>query len=68
MIADFRMDQFKKSQANLYFAWAGGTEPGDPHYYRVQTPLFLIEYDKTQNQGNHIHSVWRSLKNDFGVN
>jgi len=67
MIADFRMDQFKKSQANLYFAWAGGVEPGEQHYYRVQTPLFLIEYDKTQNQGNHIHSVWRDFNGDFGL-
>jgi hypothetical protein len=67
MIADFRMDQFKKSQANLFFAWAGGIEPGDLHYYRVQTPLFLIEYDKTQDQGNHIHSVWRDFNGDFGA-
>jgi hypothetical protein len=67
MIADFRMDQFKKSQANLFFAWAGGIEPGDLHYYRVQTPLFLIESDKTQDQGNHIHSVWRDFNGDFGA-
>lgn len=67
MIADFRMDQFKKSQANLYFAWAGGIEPGDMHYYRIQTPLFLIEYDKTQDNGNHIHSVWRDFNGDFGA-
>ena len=67
MIADLRMDQFKKSQASLFFAWAGGIEPGDLHYYRVQTSSFLIEYDKTQNQGNHIHSVWRDFNGDFGA-
>lgn len=50
----------------IHFAWAGGTEPGQPHYYRIQGPTFLIEYDNTQNNANHIHSVWRSLQNDFG--
>jgi hypothetical protein len=65
-IADMRMDQFRKTQANLYFAWAGGTKRGDPQYYRVQTPAFLIEFDKTQDNGNHIHSVWRDFTNDWG--
>jgi len=49
-----------------YFAWAGGLEKGDPHYYRVQGPTFLIEYDNTQNNANHIHAVWRDFDNDFG--
>jgi len=50
----------------LYFAWAGGLEKGDGHYYRVQGPTFLIEYDNTQNNANHIHAVWRDFDNDFG--
>lgn len=50
----------------IHFAWAGGTEPGQPHYYRIQGPTFLIEYDNTQNNANHIHSVWRDYTNDFG--
>ncbi len=50
----------------IHFAWAGGTELGEPHYYRIQGPTFLIEYDNTQNNANHIHTVWRSLQNDFG--
>jgi len=50
----------------VHFAWAGGIEPGDPHYYRVQGPTFLLEYDDTQNNANHIHTVWRDLANDFG--
>ena len=50
----------------ITFAWAGETEPGKPHYYRVQGPTFLIEYDNTQNGGNHIHSVWRDFAGDFG--
>src|SRR5215813_13022930 len=50
----------------IYFAWAGGVNKGDPHYYRVQSPTFLIEYDNTQNNANHIHSVWRDFNGDFG--
>jgi hypothetical protein len=66
-IAEFRMDQYRKTQGNLFFAWAGGIERGDPHYYRIQTPVFLIEYDDTQNNANHIHSVWRDFEGDFGL-
>jgi len=66
-IADWRMEQYRKTQAGLFFAWSGGIEPGEPHYYRVQTPAFLIEYDDTQNNANHIHSVWRDFDGDFGL-
>jgi hypothetical protein len=48
------------------FAWAGSIESGAPHYYRVQGPSFLIEYDNTQNNANHVHSVWRDFEGDFG--
>ena len=48
------------------FAWAGPLEKGAKHYYRVQGPTFLIEYDNTQNDGNHVHAVWRDFKGDFG--
>jgi len=48
------------------FAWAGGVEPGQPHYYRVQGPTFLLEYDNTQNDANHIHTIWRDFEGDFG--
>ncbi len=48
------------------FAWAGPLERGQKHYYRVQGPTFLIEYDNTQNDANHIHSVWRDFNGDFG--
>lgn len=50
----------------IYFAWAGSTDVGGPHYYRVQGPTFLIEYDNTQNNNNHVHAVWRDAVNDFG--
>lgn len=50
----------------LHFGWAGSIEPGKPHYYRVHGPTVLIEYDNTQNNANHIHTVWRDLERDFG--
>ncbi len=50
-----------------HFAWAGGGEPGRPHYYRVQGPRLLIEYDNTQDGANHAHSVWRDPAGDFGA-
>ena len=48
------------------FVWAGSTDRGERHYYRVQGPTFLIEYDNTQGDGNHVHSVWRDFTGDFG--
>jgi len=48
------------------FAWAGSTRPGQAHYYRIQGPSFLVEYDNTQNNANHIHTVWRDFDGDFG--
>ena len=50
----------------VYFAWAGATAPGDAHYYRLHGPTFLVEFDNTQNNANHIHTVWRDAANDFG--
>ena len=52
--------------ATIHFAWAGGMAPGEGHYYRIQGPTFLIEYDNTQNQANHIHTAWRDFAGDFG--
>jgi hypothetical protein len=51
----------------IHFAWAGGLERGTPHYYRVQGPTFLVEYDNTQNNANHVHAVWRGFDRDFGL-
>lgn len=51
---------------NITFAWAGSTEKNQPHYYRVQGPTFVIEYDNTQNNANHSHTLWRDPANDFG--
>lgn len=51
---------------NLSFAWAGSLQPGSGHYYRIQGPALLIEYDNTQNDANHAHAVVRDLTNDYG--
>jgi len=51
----------------VHFAWAGSTEPGQPHYYRLQAPRLLIEWDNTQRNANHAHSVWRDPVADFGL-
>ncbi|MES2572990.1 MAG: DUF3500 domain-containing protein, partial [Verrucomicrobiota bacterium] len=49
----------KAGLGNIYFAWAGGLERGQPHYYRIQGASFVFEYDNTQNEANHVHSIWR---------
>jgi Protein of unknown function (DUF3500) len=51
----------------LHFAWAGPLEPGRAHYYRVHGPTVLIELDNTQNDANHIHSVWHDPRQGFGL-
>jgi len=48
------------------FAWAGGEDPGQGHYYVIKAPTWLIEYDNTQNNANHIHSVLRDIRGDWG--
>jgi hypothetical protein len=52
--------------SDLHFAWAGSPDRGRHHYYRLAGPRFLVEYDNTQNDANHAHSVWRDPANDFG--
>ncbi len=66
-VAAERMSTLRKAGIEkIAFAWAGETERGKKHYYRVQGPTFLVELDDTQNDGNHIHSVWRDFNGDFG--
>lgn len=66
-VAADRLARLRKAGVEkIGFAWAGETEKGKKHYYRVQGPTFLVEYDNTQNDGNHIHSVWRDFDGDFG--
>jgi uncharacterized protein DUF3500 len=65
-LAEIRQEQIKKAGNNLWLAWAGGIEKGEKYYYRIQSPAFLIEHDNTQDDANHIHSVWRDFNGDFG--
>jgi hypothetical protein len=51
----------------LSFAWMGATERGAPHYFRLQGEDFVFEYDNVQDNGNHVHSVWRNKSEDFGM-
>jgi hypothetical protein len=70
MAPDIAADRLAKLQRagveKVGFAWAGEAERGKKHYYRIQGPTFLVEYDNTQNDANHIHSVWRDFDGDFG--
>jgi hypothetical protein len=72
-VGDEEMKQVKDAGlAKIHFAYAGGLEPGKPHTYRVQGPTFVVEFlnvqpDSAGNRANHIHSCWRHLKDDFGV-
>jgi len=51
----------------IHFAWWGDTERNQRHQYRVQGPTFIIEYNNTQNDANHVHSFWRDMDGDFGI-
>jgi hypothetical protein len=66
-VAYSRMNEIEKEGTSfIHFAWAGSEMAGFPHYYRLHGPSFLIEYDNTQNNADHIHTVWRDLRNDWG--
>ncbi len=66
-VADACLNRIEKAgRAHICFAWAGSEERGRPHYYRLHGPSFFAEYDNTQNDANHIHSVWRDVANDWG--
>jgi len=63
-----RLDKIRQAGFDqIKFAWMGSLEEGEGHYYRVQGSTFLIEYDNTQNNANHIHCVWRDFKGDWGA-
>ncbi len=67
-IANARMNLVRTEDMNdIRFGWAGGLVKGEPHYYRIQGKTFLIEFDNTQNNANHIHMVWRDFNGDYGA-
>jgi hypothetical protein len=67
-LARQQLDRISQADmAKIRFAWAGSTTPNEGgYYYRLHGPTLLIEYDNTQNNANHIHTVVRDLTNDFG--
>jgi hypothetical protein len=66
-IAAARLAKIKAAGTDtIAFAWSGSTEKGRQYQYQVQGPTFLIEHNNTQNNGNHIHAVWRDFNGDFG--
>jgi len=74
-LARSERDKLDREGADIWFAWAGEDRPRRPHYYRLQSlpsseakgPSFLVEYDNTQNDANHVHAVWRDPTADFGA-
>lgn len=67
-VAQRRMSEIKKAgMDDIRFVWMGGTREGEGQYYRIQGPTFIVEYDNTQNNANHIHTVWRDFDGDFGL-
>lgn len=66
-VADTQLNRIEKDGVtHIHFAWAGSQQHGQGHYYRLHGPSFLVEYDNTQNNANHIHTVWRDFGNDWG--
>jgi Protein of unknown function (DUF3500) len=68
-LAGFEMDRIAAAGGveELHFAWAGGTSIDQPHYFRIQGPATLVEFDNAEDNANHVHSVWRDPTNDFGA-
>ena len=65
--ADRRMTLNNAGVDRITFAWYGQPDLNQPHHYRVQGSTFVIEYNNTQNNANHVHSMWRNLNGDFGL-
>jgi hypothetical protein len=72
-VGKVELEQVEKAGVDdIHFAFAGGTEPGKPHTYRIQGPTFVVEFlnvqaDSAGNAANHIHSSWRHTGGDFGI-
>ncbi|OKK24021.1 hypothetical protein AMK09_09540 [Streptomyces sp. CB02488] len=68
-LVGFEMDRIAAAGGveELRFAWAGGTSVHQPHYFRIQGPVTLVEFDNAEDNANHVHSVWRDPSNDFGA-
>ncbi|MBM7513697.1 hypothetical protein JOD65_003241 [Nocardioides cavernae] len=62
------MDRIRNAgRDDLHFVWAGSHRIEEPHYFRLEGPVTLVEFDNTEDDANHVHCVWRDPTNDFGV-
>lgn len=63
-------DKILKAGVNkIYFGWIGAYDETKPHYYVLNGPGFLIEFDNNggpRNGANHIHAIWREKGNEYG--
>ena len=71
-LAKRRLAAMEESFGAIRFAWAGGDQPGQPHYYRIEGPSLEIELANTQpdaegNPVNHLHVMYRDNRGDFGL-
>lgn len=51
----------------IYFAWIGAGNETKPHYYRLQGPTTVIEFDCTSGSADHVHTIWRDTDHDFAA-
>lgn len=54
---------------NIYIGWIGPYEEFKDHYFILNGPTFLIEFDNAggpRRDGNHIHTIWREKGNEYG--
>ena len=66
-LAEAELDRLRQAGTEqIHFAWGGPLEDGHANYWRLHGPITLIEYDNTQNNANHIHSIWHDLTNNLG--
>jgi len=77
--ARVKMEDVRAHIDQTYFAWIGKTEPGSVFYYRIQSPVIIIEFDHQKPVGlrhlidpnlptvEHVHTVVRTPNgNDYG--
>jgi hypothetical protein len=72
-IAQSKITIAKSELDKTYFAWAGPVTAGQPIYYRITSPSFIIEFSHQTGGGansggiTHIHSMYREIGNDYGA-
>jgi len=74
--AKVKMSEVKQHLDRTYFAWVGGTSSDSVFYYRIHSPVLLIEFDHERRVApfrsqeptrDHIHAVVRTPNgNDYG--